>query len=120
MTLQQAQFQPVGVVNFPSAELPYTRITEYKHLTGQKHPATSLTYEYPTNEGDPYYPVPRPENAALFQRYQSLADSLTNVSFVGRLATYRYYNMDQVVAQALATYERIAAQNKEAIPAAAA
>jgi len=120
VNLPQAQFQPVGVVNYPSADVPYTRITEYKHLTGQQHPSTSLSYEYPTDEGDPYYPVPRPENAALFQRYQALADTMTGVSFVGRLATYRYYNMDQVVAQALATYERIAARVEVVMPAAAA
>jgi UDP-galactopyranose mutase len=120
VTLPQAQFQPVGVVNYPSGNVPYTRITEYKHLTGQTHPSTSLSYEYPTDDGDPYYPVPRPENAVLFQRYQALADTMTGVSFVGRLATYRYYNMDQVVAQALSTFERIAARGQAVIPAAAA
>ncbi|MDP9128305.1 MAG: UDP-galactopyranose mutase [Pseudomonadota bacterium] len=102
--------QPIAVVNYPQ-DKEYTRITEYKHLTGQKHPHTSLTYEYPCNEGDPYYPVPRPENAALFKQYQALADALPDVTFVGRLATYRYYNMDQVVAQALATFDRIAGKN---------
>ena len=82
--------------------MPYTRITEYKHLTGQEHPQTSITYEYPSAEGDPYYPIPRPENQALFKRYEALADATPGVTFVGRLATYRYYNMDQVVGQALA------------------
>jgi UDP-galactopyranose mutase len=106
-TLDRALFQPVAVVNYPSDEVPHTRITEYKHLTGQKHPKTSITYEYPTADGDPYYPVPRAENAALFRRYQALADAMPDVTFVGRLATYRYYNMDQVVAQALSTYARI-------------
>ena len=86
--------------------MPYTRITEYKHLTGQEAPNTSITYEYPRAEGDPYYPVPRPENQALFKRYEALADATEDVTFVGRLATYRYYNMDQVVGQALATYRR--------------
>jgi UDP-galactopyranose mutase len=118
VTLPQRQFQPVGVVNYPSATVPYTRITEYKHLTGQQHASTSLSYEYPTDEGDPYYPVPRPENAALFQRYQALADTMTDVSFVGRLATYRYYNMDQVVAQALTTFERIATRMQRPVAAA--
>jgi UDP-galactopyranose mutase len=97
----------VAVVNYPSDEVAHTRITEYKHLTGQKHPKTSITYEYPEAEGDPYYPVPRAENASLFRRYQALADSTPDVTFVGRLATYRYYNMDQVVAQALSTYARM-------------
>ncbi len=107
-TVDREWFQPVAVVNHPGEEVPHTRITEYKHLTGQTHPRTSLTYEYPAAEGDPYYPVPKPENAALYRRYQALADATPNVHFVGRLATYRYYNMDQVVAQALALYARIA------------
>ena len=104
--------QPVGVVNYPAEDVPYTRITEFKHLTGQEHAKTSLCYEYPTADGDPYYPVPRPENAALYQKYQALADATPNVSFVGRLATYKYYNMDQVAGQALATYQRLAAKEQ--------
>ena len=107
-TVDQENFQPVAVVNYPSEDVPYTRITEYKHLTGQRHAKTSLTYEYPSADGDPYYPVPRPENAELYRRYQALADETPDVHFVGRLATYRYYNMDQVVGQALATFARIA------------
>lgn len=108
VTRDVAWHQPVGVVNYPQDE-DYTRVTEYKHLTGQVHPKTSLTYEYPSAEGDPYYPVPRPENAALFKRYEALAAQVPTVWFVGRLATYRYYNMDQVVGQALATFTRIEA-----------
>ncbi|MBJ6123285.1 UDP-galactopyranose mutase [Sphingomonas mollis] len=103
-----AQFQPVAVVNYPAPDVPYTRITEYKHLTGQTAPRTSISYEFPQAEGDPYYPIPRAENQALYRRYAALADALPDVSFVGRLATYRYYNMDQVVGQALATYRRLA------------
>lgn len=106
-SLEQPTFQPTGVVNYPSGDVPYTRITEYKHLTGQTHPHTSLTYEYPSTEGDPYYPVPRPENAALYARYAALADAEPDTSFVGRLATYRYYNMDQVVAQALTLHRKL-------------
>jgi UDP-galactopyranose mutase len=105
-TLDQERFQPVAVVNYPMSE-DYTRITEYKHLTGQKHPKTSITYEYPTDVGDPYYPIPRPENAELYKKYEALALQTPDVWFVGRLATYRYYNMDQVVGQALATFRRI-------------
>jgi UDP-galactopyranose mutase len=78
-----------------------------KHLTGQVHPRTSLVYEYPRADGDPYYPIPQPANAALYKRYQALAEITPGVHFVGRLATYRYYNMDQVVAQALALFERL-------------
>jgi hypothetical protein len=106
VTLDEPWYQPVGTVNFPQTE-DYTRISEYKHMTGQDHPKTSITYEYPAAEGDPYYPIPRPENAELFKRYERLAFTTPDVWFVGRLATYRYYNMDQVVGQALATYRRI-------------
>jgi UDP-galactopyranose mutase len=101
------RFQPVATVNYPDLQVPYTRITEYKHLTGQEHALTSITYEYPSAEGDPYYPVPRPENQALFKKYEALAIAQNDVTFVGRLATYRYYNMDQVVGQALATFRKI-------------
>jgi UDP-galactopyranose mutase len=106
-TVNQKQFQPVAVVNFPN-EHAYTRITEFKHLTGQVHAKTSIVYEYPCAEGDPYYPVPRPENAALYRRYEALAHATPGVHFVGRLATYKYYNMDQIVAQALTLGARIA------------
>jgi UDP-galactopyranose mutase len=98
--------QPVAVVNYPN-DYAYTRSTEFKHLTGQEHSKTTLVYEYSCADGDPYYPVPRPENAELYKRYKALADVTPGVSFVGRLATYKYYNMDQVVAQALAEFERI-------------
>src|SRR2546423_53347 len=94
-TLEQEVFQPGAVVNYPN-EHPYTRITEFKYLTGQKHPKTSIVYEFPKAEGDPYYPVPRPENTELYKRYQALADGTPDVHFIGRLATYKYYNMDQV------------------------
>lgn len=106
-TLDQPQFQPTAVVNYPDETVPYTRITEYKHLTGQAHARTSVTYEYPTDGGDPYYPIPRPANQALFKKYEALALARPDVSFVGRLATYRYYNMDQVTGQALATFRRM-------------
>ena len=106
VTLDKPWHQSVAVVNYPQTN-DYTRVTEYKHLTGQQHAQTSLTYEYPSDKGDPYYPIPRPENAELFKRYESLALATKGVWFVGRLATYRYYNMDQVVGQALATFRRI-------------
>jgi UDP-galactopyranose mutase len=106
VTLDKPWHQSVAVVNYPQTN-DYTRVTEYKHLTGQQHPKTSITYEHPSDEGDPYYPVPRPENAELFKRYESLALRTKDVWFVGRLATYRYYNMDQVVGQALATFRRV-------------
>ena len=111
-TLDQAEYQSVGTVNYPSEDIPYTRISEYKHLTGQASDKTSITFEYPSAEGDPYYPIPRPENQALFKKYEALADATSGVTFVGRLATYRYYNMDQIVGQALATFRRIDAARK--------
>ena len=109
VTLEQEWRQKVGTVNYPSEDIPYTRITEYKHLTGQKSPRTIITYEYPQSEGDPYYPIPRAENQALFKQYEALANRRPDVRFVGRLASYRYYNMDQVVAQALSVFRRIEA-----------
>ena len=108
-TLKQPRFQSVGTVNYPQDE-DYTRVSEYKHMTGQEHPWTSITYEYPAAEGDPYYPIPRPENQALYKQYEAAADACRDTWFVGRLATYRYLNMDQVVAQALATFRRIEAE----------
>jgi UDP-galactopyranose mutase len=117
-TLDREWLQPVAVVNQPSVEVPYTRVTEYKHLTGQQHLKTSITYEFPAADGDPYYPVPRPENAELYKKYQALADATPDVYFVGRLATYRYYNMDQVVGQALALYARLMEEERRTISAA--
>ncbi len=111
-THDQDRYQTAPVVNYPN-EHAYTRITEFKDLTGQKHRKTSIVFEYPCADGAPYYPIPQPQNAALYQRYKALADTLPHVHFVGRLATYKYYNMDQVVAQALRTFEKI----KETSPA---
>ena len=100
------QYQEVGTVNFPN-DYDYTRITEFRHLTGQSHSGTSIVREFPCDDGDPYYPVPRPENEALFKRYEALARDATEVTFVGRLAQYRYYNMDQCVGAALKAAEGI-------------
>jgi UDP-galactopyranose mutase len=100
-THDKERFQPAPVVNHPNESVPHTRVTEFKYLTGQQHPKTAVVYEYPRAEGDPYYPIPRPENAVLYKKYQELADATDGTWFVGRLATYKYYNMDQVVAQAL-------------------
>jgi UDP-galactopyranose mutase len=99
-TVHRPLVQPVAVINHPN-DYSYTRVTEFKHLTGQEHHWTSLVYEYPQAEGDPYYPVPRPENTDLYRKYDALAQATSGVHFVGRLATYKYYNMDQVVAQSL-------------------
>lgn len=105
-------FQQTGTINFPN-EHAYTRITEFKYLTGQKHGKTTIVYEYPQAEGDPYYPIPRPENAEIYKKYQALANAMTNTYFTGRLATYKYYNMDQVVAQSLTLFEKITQRQTE-------
>lgn len=111
-TIDSEVFQSTGTINFPN-EHAYTRITEFKYLTGQRHPKTSIIYEYPQAEGDPYYPIPRPENAEIYKKYQQLANAMTNTYFTGRLATYRYYNMDQVVAQSLTLFEKITQRQSE-------
>lgn len=104
--VEQEQYQQVATVNYPDEQTPYTRITEYKHFTGDTGAVTSITTEYPAAEGDPYYPIPRPENQILYKRYEALASAEVHTLFVGRLATYKYYNMDQVVGQALATWRK--------------
>ena len=111
-TLEQEWYQKVAVVNYPN-DYDYTRVTEFKHLTGQRHHKTSIVYEFPQAEGDPYYPIPREENASIYAKYKELADAESGVHFVGRLATYRYYNMDQVVAQALTAYSKIVGQKRQ-------
>ena len=99
-------YQQAPTINYPN-EHDYIRVTEFKYVTGQQHPGTSIVREYPQGEGDPYYPVPRPENEALYRQYRALAARERNVTFVGRLAQYRYYNMDQVVAAALKAAQNI-------------
>ncbi|HEV7666439.1 MAG TPA: UDP-galactopyranose mutase [Chloroflexota bacterium] len=105
-TLPSVQHQPAAVINFPN-DYAYTRVTEFKYLTGQEHAKSTLVYEFPKGEGDPYYPVLNPVTGETYKQYKALADATPDVHFVGRLATYKYYNMDQVVAQSLAEFERI-------------
>jgi UDP-galactopyranose mutase len=101
-----SRLQSVGTVNYPNSE-QFTRITEFKHITGQHCAGTSIVREYPKAEGDPYYPVPRPSSQVIFKKYQELAVAEKGVTFVGRLAQYRYYNMDQVVAAAMKATQRL-------------
>jgi len=108
-TMETETIQSTGTINYPN-EHPFTRVTEFKYLTGQKHPKTTVVYEYPRANGDPYYPVPRVENTELYKQYQVLAAGLEKVHFTGRLATYKYYNMDQVVAQSLKLYKTLSAE----------
>ncbi len=105
-TVDAEKFQQTGTVNYPNNQM-YTRITDFKYLTGQVHPKTNIVYEFPRAEGDPYYPVPRSENASLYKQYEKLAANTENTFFTGRLATYKYYNMDQVVAQSLTLYKKL-------------
>ena len=110
-TLNVSRYQVAPVINYPN-EHAYTRITEFKYLTGQEHSKTSIVYEYPRAEGDPYYPIPRSENQEMYLKYQRLAELTAGVHFVGRLATYKYYNMDQVAAQALSLYSKVIRRNE--------
>jgi UDP-galactopyranose mutase len=90
--------------------VPYTRVTEFRHISGQApHDSSTMAVEFPRAEGDPYYPIPNDETRALYRRYEALAAKLPDVTFVGRLARYQYLNMDQVVGQALATAEKLLA-----------
>jgi UDP-galactopyranose mutase len=113
-TLNVERHQPVAVINYPN-DHDYTRVTEFKQLTGQVHAKTSVVYEYPCAIGDPYYPVPRAENATLYKKYEALAAKSRKVHFSGRLATYKYYNMDQVVAQALTLCSKLSGTSRKAV-----
>jgi UDP-galactopyranose mutase len=100
--------QPTASVNYPSPDVPYTRTTEFRHMTGQgEHGSSTYAVEYPRTEGDPYYPIPNDETRALYKQYERLAAEEQDVTFVGRLARYQYLNMDQVVGQALSTFEKL-------------
>jgi len=99
-------YQPISVVNHPSASVPYTRIVEYKHFLAQKSNKTVIFKEFSHDGGEPYYPVPNPANQALFEKYKAMADSHKNVSFVGRLANYKYFNMDESILNALELFDR--------------
>ena len=109
-THETERLQPVAVINYPN-DYAHTRITEFKHLTGQVHPKTTTVTEYPCDGGDPYYPIPRRETAEIYGKYRAVAEQTPGVHFVGRLATYRYYNMDQVVGQALTLFKKLQARD---------
>ena len=111
--------QPVAQVNYPNERIAYTRVTEFRHLTGQAAQVSTLAYEFPVADGEPYYPIPRPQNRELYRRYEALALTRPDVLFVGRLARYQYLNMDQVVAGALVAVDRWA-EAREAKPTLAA
>jgi len=109
-TLQQEYFQPVMQVNYPNDQ-DFTRIVEIKHATGQKLPVTTIVREYPADYepgGEAYYPIPAPDSAEIYAKYAAMAQAEEETHFIGRLARYKYYNMDQVVGMALAEFEKIA------------
>lgn len=102
---------PAASVNYPSPDVPHTRVTEFRRLTGQSpHPSSTLAVEFPRSEGDPYYPIPRDDTRALYRKYETLAGELSDITFVGRLARYQYLNMDQVVGQALSAFAKLVAR----------
>lgn len=105
-TLQREFYQPTSQVNYPS-DYDFTRIVEIKHATGQIHPHTTIVREYPTSEGIPFYPIPNPGNEELYQKYRLEGEKMNDCCFIGRLAQYRYLNMDQVVDNALTMFEKI-------------
>ena len=111
INIESSYFQEKAQINYPN-DYDFTRITEFKHLTAQKSNCSTIAYEYPMaydhkqKEIDPYYPIPKEENAILFNKYKAEADKLENVIFLGRLADYKYYNMDQTIGVALQTFEK--------------
>jgi UDP-galactopyranose mutase len=110
--------QPCVQINYPN-DSPYTRSVEIKHVTGQKHPETVISYERPCGAGEPYYPVPKADNLALYRRYQELAEQETRqrrVWFCGRLAQYRYFNTDEVILEALKCFEQIRTRSRTDAP----
>jgi UDP-galactopyranose mutase len=116
-TRNVAVAQQGPVINYPN-ENAYTRVTEFKYITGQEHPKTTLVYEFPQPDGDPYYPVPRAENQHIYRKYEALAGQTAGVHFLGRLGTYKYYNMDQCVAQALAYHRKVLTNHQVLAPTA--
>jgi UDP-galactopyranose mutase len=104
-------FQPNSVVNYPSTDVPFTRIVEYKHFLSQESPHTTIVKEVTKESGEPYYPVPNEQNMALYSKYKQLADKEEGIHFLGRLANYKYFNMDQAINNALEFFDEMC-QNK--------
>lgn len=109
-TYDLEQYQPVAVVNYPN-DYDYTRITEYKYLTGQILPKTTIMKEYSKSEGEPYYPIPQKSNKKLYLRYKNEADTMENIYFLGRLGTYNYMNMDKVILESIRFVDNLKCNN---------
>lgn len=110
-------FQTSWVVNYPGGDVDWTRISEYKHSPNQPDgahslPGTVIYREYSTDVGEPYYPVPNPRNQQLYAKYQALAEKEAGVTFVGRLASYKYFNMDQAILNALELFDELVEDKK--------
>lgn len=116
-TVDAEFFQKNSVINYPGSEVPYTRIIEYKHFGNQQSAKTTIVKEFTTDEGDPYYPVPNARNQRIYERYKAEADKLTDIYFVGRLANYKYFNMDQAFKNALNLFGEL--QEKDQLPSVA-
>jgi len=106
-TLDTDYFQENSVVNYPGTEVEYTRIIEYKHFGHQQSDKTTIVKEFTVDHGEPYYPVPNPRNQQIYERYKAEADKLQDVYFVGRLANYKYFNMDQAFKNALDLFDSL-------------
>ncbi len=106
-TVDAEFFQENSVVNYPGTEVSFTRIVEYKHFGNQKSEKTTIVREYTVDEGDPYYPVPNSRNQAIYEKYKAEADKLADIYFVGRLANYKYFNMDQAFKNALDLFQEL-------------
>jgi UDP-galactopyranose mutase len=109
-TIDAEYFQENSVVNYPGADVPFTRIIEYKHFGDQKSSKTTIVKEYTVDDGEPYYPVPNARNQRIYERYKKKAETLTDVYFVGRLANYKYFNMDQAFKNSLDLFEDLEKQ----------
>lgn len=108
-TYNRENYQDYVQENFPSIEVPYTRIVEYKRMTGQKHPMTTISKEFPTWDGDPYYPVASEKNKKTYSEYQNASKELerSGIYFAGRLANYKYFNMDQAFRNSLDLFDKL-------------
>ncbi len=106
MNISVIKYQKVAQINFVDADTDYTRVVEYKHITGQKCNSTTISYEYPQKIGEPFYPIPNKNNIRLYKKYLSETSKFKNVIFCGRLAEYQYYNMDQVISRALYVFNK--------------
>jgi UDP-galactopyranose mutase len=109
-------YQANSIVNYTEKDVPYTRITEYKHFLNQKSDRTTIVKEYPSEEGEPYYPIPNPKNRELYEKYRLLAEKEEkehNIFFVGRLANYKYFNMDDAILNALELFDRLESTPKD-------